>query len=143
MDRSDWLLLFVAADPRRLVDPVRVQKGLFLLAMSDLVPPRQRYAFEPYAYGPMSRRLYGDVGELVARGLIERHEIPGQDWKPLRLAPWGAPQARRLRGLADPAALGELLAIRRQVDALGFRALLEQIYTRYPDYAVQSVFRRP
>ena len=57
MTRRDWLLLLVArhADARGL-EPVRVQKALFLHAREGGVPARERYWFVPYNYGPMSPR---------------------------------------------------------------------------------------
>jgi uncharacterized protein YwgA len=138
----DWLLLFIAARSDRPVDPVRLQKGLFLLAMRGVVPDAERYAFEAYSYGPMSRAIYRDARELRARGLVEAAEVGGQAWRTLRATPAGLARAAHLR--AEPgraAALAEVGATRAEVDGLAFAELLARIYEAFPEFAVRSVFR--
>lgn len=145
MRRCDWLILFLAADPGGPLDPVRVQKGMFLLAMSDALGPAERYRFEPYAYGPMSRSLYGDVRLLCRERRLEATPIEGATWRLLQLTAAGecdAAQRRMQAAREQPDALARLAAIRREISALTFSQLLELVYDRYPDYAVRSVFRR-
>jgi hypothetical protein len=145
MHRSDWLVVFLAADPRGPLDPVRVQKGMFLLAMSGALRADERYRFEPYAYGPMSRILYGDVRLLCRERTLEAIPIEGATWRLLELTATGGRHAERLRDRAEreqPEALGKLEVIRREISALTFSQLLEHVYDRYPEYAVRSVFRR-
>lgn len=145
MRRCDWLIVFLAADPGGPLDPVRVQKGMFLLAMSEALEPAERYRFEPYAYGPMSRRLYGDVRLLCRKRVLEALPIEGATWRLLDLTPAGKRDAASLRDEAareQPDALARLAAIRREISTLTFSELLEHVYDRYPDYAVRSVFRR-
>lgn len=137
MEPRDWLLAYIAAaEPP--IDPVRLQKGLFLLARRGAIPEPERYAFEPYAYGPMSRRLYGDLRALERAGLIEPVPVEGATWQAVRITPAGAsavaggcPEAR---DAAEP--------LRAELDGLGFAALLEAVYAEHPAYAVNSVFRR-
>jgi hypothetical protein len=148
MRRRDWLLLLLALDgaPDGL-DPVRLQKGMFLLAQEGGIPQRERYWFVPYNYGPMSSRLYGDVDALVRAGLAERARVPGYAWTRVRVTDAGrreaatlAARARREPGSAE--ALRRLAGIKARIVALGFGELLESIYARYPWVAVRSVFRR-
>lgn len=145
MRRCDWLIMFLAAEPGGPLDPVRVQKGMFLLAMSESLDPAERYRFEPYAYGPMSRALYSDVRLLCRERVLEALPIEGATWRLLELTAAGKRGAARLRDEAardQAAALERLAAIRREISTLTFSALLEHVYHRYPDYAVRSVFRR-
>ncbi|MGH7490032.1 MAG: hypothetical protein ACREMY_31160, partial [bacterium] len=52
---ADWLLLLLALkDAERPLDPVRLQKGLFLLAEEGGLSGAESYRFEPYDYGPFS-----------------------------------------------------------------------------------------
>ena len=145
MRRSDWLLAFLVADPDGPLDPVRVQKGMFLLAMRAALADAERYRFEPYAYGPMSRGLYGDVRRLCRDGLLDAIAIEGAAWRLLALTPAGrreaADRAERA-GRERPEVLATLTAIRREITAMSFTELLEHVYDRHPDYAVRSVFRR-
>jgi uncharacterized protein YwgA len=143
---ADWLLLLVALDaPAEGLEPVRVQKGLFLLAREGGLPRSERYWFVPYNYGPMSPRIYRDVDALVRRGLLERVPVPGYTWGRVRATAEGR---RRAEGLAASArerervALAALRRIRALVTSLTFADLLATIYERHPEYAVRSVFRR-
>jgi hypothetical protein len=143
--RSDWLLLFLAAAPGTPLDPVRVQKGMFLLAMQASLGEDERYGFEPYAYGPMSRGLYGEVRRLCHERILEATPIEGATWRMLQLTPAGAGHAERVRQRAELEAhetLAQIAAIRREISGLSFSELLQHVYERYPEYAVRSVFRR-
>src|SRR5215212_9438334 len=146
MTPADWLLLLVALDaPATGLEPVRVQKALFLLAREGAVPRSERYWFLPYNYGPMSPRIYRDVDALVRRGLLERLPVPGYTWGRVRATPAGRERARRLAaGASDRERrnLETLRSIRDLVTSLSFADLLETIYERHPQYAVRSVFRR-
>jgi uncharacterized protein YwgA len=146
MRRSDWLILFLAADPGGALDPVRVQKGMFLLAMTETLTDAERYEFEPYAYGPMSRSLYGDVRLLCHERVLDTTPIEGAAWRLLHLSSRGDRQAATLSAGATrerPDALVQVRAIRKRVSSLSFSELLEYVYDRHPEHAVRSVFRRP
>ena len=138
MDAADWLLLMVAARAEDPIDPVRLQKGLFLLAMEGGLPPAERYAFEPYSYGPMSRAIYRDVRRLETAGLVERVAVPGFGWRALRATPAGVTRA----GAFPAEAVEAVRGTRAVVDRRSFADLLEYVYERYPEYATRSVFRR-
>jgi hypothetical protein len=146
MTRRDWLLLLVAHEgDREGLDPIRIQKGLFLLAEEGGLPAPERYWLVPYNYGPMSSRLYRDVDVLVRRGLLERRAVDGRSWRLVRATGEGHERARALRahaGRRDTAVLTRLQGIRQLIDGLDFTRLLETIYERYPAYAARSVFRR-
>ncbi len=146
MTPADWLLLLVALDaPPAGLEPVRVQKALFLLAREGGLPRRERYWFLPYNYGPMSPRIYRDVDALARRGLLERVPVPGYAWGRVRATHEGRRRAEELvaaAGERERRTLVSLARIRGLVTSLGFAELLETIYERHPDYAVNSVFRR-
>ena len=146
MTPADWLLLLVALDaPAAGLEPVRVQKALFLLAREGGIPRSERYWFVPYNYGPMSPRIYRDVEALVRRGLVERRPVPGYRWGRVRATADGRARAEELvRGATERErrALEALGRIRAFVTSLGFADLLATIYERHPEYAVRSVVRR-
>ncbi|HEX8086705.1 MAG TPA: hypothetical protein VF529_20625 [Solirubrobacteraceae bacterium] len=146
MTPADWLVLLVALDaPAAGLEPVRVQKALFLLAREGGLPRSERYWFLPYNYGPMSPRIYRDVDVLVRRGLLERLPVPGYTWGRVRATEEGRRRAERLVSVAtarERRGLEALRGIRALVTSLSFAELLETIYERHPQYAVKSVFRR-
>ncbi len=81
MKARDRLLLFIALDgaPRGL-DPIRLQKGMFLFAQESAAGEDEKYSFVPYNYGPMSAQIYSDLDRLVADGVVEAAPERGQSW---------------------------------------------------------------
>jgi uncharacterized protein YwgA len=143
MTRRDWLLLLVGLHPPPGgLEPVRVQKALFLLAREGGIPSRERYWFVPYNYGPMSPRVYRDVDALTRAGLVERVPVAGYSWGLVRATARGRERAAQLATRADRGALRRLAEIRAEVTSLSFAQLLESVYERYPAFAAKSVFRR-
>ncbi len=142
--RRDWLLLLLALgdEPRDGLEPVRVQKALFLLAREGGIPARERYWFVPYNSGPMSPRVYRVVDRLDRTGLVERVPVPGYSWGLVAATARGRLRASELADQADRGAVARLAAIRDEVMSLSFADLLESVYARYPEYARASGFRR-
>jgi uncharacterized protein len=146
MSRRDWLLILCAYQgaPKGL-DPVRLQKGMFLFARSGVRPLHEQYDFRPYDYGPMSSQIYADLDSLVAEGLLEPHDVPGKHWSRYAVTDRGrAAAAARLESLsseADKTSAQRLYEIKQSVADASFNELLERVYEEHPDMAVNSVFR--
>lgn len=147
MTPRDWLLILVAYQgaPSGL-DPVRVQKGMFLFARSEGALPAERYEFRAYDYGPMSAMIYRDLDELVATDLVEAHDVPGKNWSRYSATERGrAVAGQRLMSLtadAEKARAQRLFEIKQEISNVSFNDLLENVYSAYPDMAVNSIFRR-
>jgi uncharacterized protein YwgA len=146
MHRRDWLMLLISYEgaPRGL-DPVRLQKGMFLFSQEADVPSAETYVFRPYDYGPMSWQVYSDIDALVDAGLVERIPVEGQSWSRFRPTDAGIERGRTLIDRAmktHPEAARFLYDTKKTVASQTFAALLENVYERYPDYAVNSIFRR-
>jgi uncharacterized protein len=143
--RRDWLLLFIAYEgaPSGL-DPVRLQKGMFLFAQEADVPEGEKYAFRAYNYGPMSRDIYDDLDQLVAAGVVEEVPVEGQSWSRYRPTAGGVRRGEELLGEAKNLradAAQQLYDTKHSVASMTFNALLEDVYERYPEYATESLFR--
>ena len=141
MTRRNWLLLYFALKgaPGGL-DPVRIQKGMFLFAQEGDLPDNEVYTFAPYSYGPMSPQIYSDLEYLEATGLIRGEPVPGYTWKRYTVTTAGMETARHLLEEADGGAARKLYEIKQGVAGKTFNALLRDVYARYPDYATRSVF---
>jgi hypothetical protein len=141
---SDWLLLLIAARPSRAgLDPIRLQKGMFLLAREAGIAPRERYWFVPYNYGPMSPALYRDLERMESEGLIERNLVLDESWRRLTPTEAGTRRARTLRRRArraSPQAVSELSRIKKAIVSMTFSELIADVYRRYPYFAQRSVF---
>jgi hypothetical protein len=147
MIRRDWLLLLIARAPGpNGLDPVRIQKGMFLMAQEGALPAGQRYRFVAYNYGPMSRGVYRGVAHLRRSLLVEAHAVEGHRWRRYLPTPDGVALADDLAAAAAeraPLSLRRLDRTAAYVASVGFAELLASIYDRYPEYEARSVFRRP
>lgn len=144
MQARDRLLLFVALDgaPRGL-DPVRLQKGMFLDAKEGAVSEGDRYSFVPYNYGPMSAQIYSDLDDLVSEDLVKEVPVRGQSWSRYVATDKGFQVGRELLSRQPSDQIAQhLYRIKKEVASKTFKALLEDVYERYPEYAEKSVFRR-
>lgn len=145
MRARDWLLLLVSEAAPGGLDPVRLQKGMFLLAEEAALPRGERYRFVPYNYGPMSRGLYRGLRDLVRAGLVERRSAPGVPWGRYSVTAAGAARAGELETALGPRALerlARLREIRARIAGQTFGELLTDVYDRYPEYSGRTVFRR-
>lgn len=142
---ADWLLLLLALrDANKPLDPVRLQKGLFLLGEEGGLPDEEAYHFEPYDYGPFSAEIYRDLQILLDAEHAEELAVPGYNWKRYAVTGAGLERARKLVQRLGPqqrGALRSLATIKAELLALKFDALLRRVYDDYPDYAENSVFR--
>lgn len=142
--RQQALLLFLAAGDREPLDPIRIQKGMFIFAQeapADWLPHEGRYQFVPWHWGPFSAEIYSDLERLERLGHISSEEAPGYSWRRYRPTPGGADLAHCISETMMPDALRFLGRLRHFVQTVSFRRLLEQVYKRYPQYATNSLFR--
>lgn len=138
------LLLFIALDgaPQGL-DPIRLQKGMFLFAMEEGTDPTEAYQFVPYNYGPMSAQIYRDLEFLSKQDLVEAVAVDGQSWARYSATEQGLVAARDLLAQEpSQAAAQRLYEIKVDVSSHSFKEVLEDVYDRYPEFASKSVFRR-
>jgi hypothetical protein len=157
MTRSDWLLAFLAAAPAdRLgpdfldaaasLDPIRIQKGLFLFQQQDATetpallqqPP---YEFEPYAYGPFAQSIYVDLEQLHRFGLVDQFPVAGQKYSRWQLTEDGRSRVEELvaNGEIPAQVVPRLRRAKKIVVSQPFADLLRYVYGRYPQYASESV----
>jgi hypothetical protein len=139
--RQQWLLLFISGTALGTedspLDPVRIQKGLFLLEMSGRAG--HLYDFQPYNWGPFSAEIYRDLDTLVASGFVAEDPVPGHTWRQYRTTAHGESQARQFATAAPADTLDWLARARLYVTGQPFARLLRDIYRRFPQYAAQSL----
>jgi uncharacterized protein len=144
MQPRDRLLLFIALDggPQGL-DPIRLQKGMFLFAMDEASSPDEVYDFVPYDYGPMSAQIYRDLDRLSEQGMIEAAPVEGQTWSRFSATEQGLIAARDLLA-EEPSqeAAQRLYEIKVDVSTRTYQQVIEDVYDRFPEFASKSVFRR-
>lgn len=143
LGRSDWLLLLLDKDalgaqgPQEL-DPVRIQKGMFLL--SERGPARGLYGFRAYDWGPFSSAIYADLDTLTRHGYLSEERVLGRSWSTYKITIRGHEQAAAMASQLDGQAIAWLRQAREFLTTRSFAQLLREIYDLYPDYAVNSRF---
>jgi uncharacterized protein YwgA len=134
--RRDWLLLLLDSG----LDPIRIQNAMFLFAQEAGAPAAEVYRFRPYNWGPFSQPIYGDLEYLVGRGLVERIPEPGTTYATYKRTAKGNAVAQQQREHADTELVAAIDEVKATVARLSFDELLQYVYSKYPDYAVNSVY---
>jgi hypothetical protein len=138
------LLLYFFGSGRKL-DPIRIMKGMFVFTMEapeSWLSKEGRYHFFAYSWGPYSREIESDLVRLNRYGYLSESQAPGKNWSYYSLSEQGQEKAQELAKEFPPAVTGYLSKVREFLLTLTFRRLLDTIYARYPNYAVNSVFKR-
>ena len=141
--RQELLLAFLAAGPEAM-DPIRIVKGMFIFGQEA---PRAwlrgapMYTFAPYNWGPFSSDIYRDLDALRHAGLVDAIDQVGASWKYHRATDAGRAEAARVAPKWMPDVIRFLGEVRAYTLRHGFQELLKAVYKKYPEYAVNSVFR--
>ncbi len=141
--RSAWLVLLLdravlgASGPDEL-DPVRIQKGMFLLSQRG--PARGLYTFRAHNWGPFSSAIYGDLDAMTRQGYLDEQHEPGRTWSTYRVTPSGHELAKAMARQIGDANVVWLRSAREFLTTRPFTQLLRDIYEEYPEFAVNSRF---
>ena len=136
--------LLAIASAREVLQPVQLQKSLFLFAAKvpkDVLPADSRYQFKPYDYGPFSAEIYSDAETLEADGLVEIMKPPVTRYRQYSVTPQGALVAQQIRERENPSVVEYLSSLVAYTQSLGFNQLVASVYDEYPEMKVNSVFR--
>jgi uncharacterized protein len=142
LTKRDWLILLLAykGEHGSALDPVRIQKGIFLMSQEGVIPKAERYEFEPYHYGPYSFELRGDADNLVRQDLADKLAVSGYTWGRYRLTDEGIDYATKLIEDVGTETAKKVFAVKQMITGQNFAQLLRDVYDRYPDFAQNSLF---
>lgn len=142
---QDWTLLVIAAAGDKPLQPVQLQKSLFLLgeelSAKDL-GTRHFYAFTPYDYGPFCAEAYSDAEVLEAAGLVTISRPPETRYRLYVCTDQGAKRAAELRASLAPSAADYLARVVAFTQSLTFNELVTAVYKAYPAMKKNSVFQQ-
>lgn len=137
MRRRDWLLQLIDDE----IDPIRIQKGMFLFAKESGAPEAEVYDFIPYNWGPCSFDIYDDLEKLHDAGLIERVPVPGQTWSRYRRTVDGESKAALVSKKVPDTQAAYISSVKEAVTSeRSFNRLLRRVYKKYPEYATKSLW---
>jgi uncharacterized protein len=122
------------------LDRLRMQKGVFLLAMRGRPDWRQSFEFTPYDWGPYSFDLASTIESLLAQGLLAKEAFPGRRYSRYRTTQAGERLIEELTAGSPADERTFICATRKYVTSRPFARLLREVYKAYPAYAVNSRF---
>jgi uncharacterized protein YwgA len=143
MKRSDWLLVLLylpghTGQENEPMDRLRIVKALFLCG-KEIKGLHNFYDFSPYLYGPFSLDIYRDLDQLLTDGYIRREITLPLNWSRYWLTGKGSEEAQKIHQEIEPSMIKKMQEIKRIVTGLPFLALLKHVYSKYPEYAKDSV----
>jgi len=141
MEKKDWTLLAIAAGRGVPVQPIQLQKSLFLLGQERASFVPNFYRFEAYNWGPFDKAIFEDAEKLEREGLIRIIRFQDRTWKEYLPTEEGTRKARELATVAPPKAVEYLRLALEWTRSLSFPELLSEIYKQYPSFKANSLFR--
>lgn len=142
---KDWTLLVIAEQRGKQVEPVVLQKTLFLLGERVSLTGLNAssfYNFVPYDYGPFCKDVYSDASALEDEGFILIRRPPATSFNTFAATKAGLNRAEELRKRAPAKAVGYLERVVEWATALSFNQLVSAIYREFPAMKENSVFNR-
>ena len=144
MMARDWILLVIAAAPSKQLQPVHLQKSLFLLGRrlsGKQLQVEEFYQFEPYDYGPFCSQVYSDADQLRDEGLVHIDQPTSLSFRLYSVTEQGGERANTLRKALDQDVRNYLDRLVSWTSSLSFKRLVSAIYHEFPDMKVNSVFQ--
>jgi len=145
MTLREQLLYYISAGEIP-TDPIRIMKGLFLFTQAvnegKLSGQEETFSFSAMSYGPCAPAVYGELQTLVHAGHVREEAVPGQSWSRYSATTNGRREARTIELKTPNEITSFLRELRAWCDAHSFSSLLKAVYEAYPDFAVNSVFKK-
>lgn len=141
---KDWTLLVLAAARGQSLQPVHLQKALFLLGRQlslDQLKVDSFYQFEPCDYGPFCSAVYADADALESEGLVRIDQPPYRSYRQYSATDNGLAVARELRKSLDPDVAAYLDRLVEWMSGLSFQQIVSAIYDAFPEMKANSVFQ--
>ena len=127
-------------DETEPLDRLRMQKGVFLLAMRGPEDWNGLFQFTPYDWGPYSFDLASTVEDLLAEGKLVKEAFPGRRYMRYRTSQAGERLIDELDGEVPAGEHAFVQATRRYVSSRSVARLLREVYKASPAFAVNSRF---
>ena len=144
MERRDWVLMSIASAAPSYLEPVQLQKSLFLIGENlskKEIGTADYFKFRPYDYGPFSADVYHDAEELQAQGLVVIARAVGSGYRKYAITEAGRYRAAAVREGLSAKARDYVGKVVEYVTSLSFDDLVTAIYRAYPSMRANSVFR--
>lgn len=140
ISNKDWTLLALHLAGDKGLTPAQLQKVLFLAKQNYSTRLTNFYDFKPYNYGPFDKAIYKDAEELASAGLVQLVKQPNQSWSMYKIS--NKPDGLEVSSKNTDKDIENYLAKAiKWAQNISFEKLITSIYSAYPEYKVNSVFR--
>lgn len=144
------LALASVGDEEPIEGRTRLQKMVFVvqreLAKEEDLREDQQYDFFPYDYGPFSKELADAIDEMIEEGLLDEEPVEYDDEGNVKYLYEIKPDGRSVvnREL-DRDRVENVIDTIRQIksrynDELSLPEVIDEVYSKYPEYAEDSVY---
>jgi uncharacterized protein len=142
LKRIDWNLLMLAAAEGQRLQPVQMQKVLFLFGkgLSEAAACGY-YDFHPYNYGAFDPAVYWDAEKLASQGLASVTRVGPSGWREFAATLAGLERAAEVSKRADPRTVDYLRRLVHWARNLSFPDLVRAVYKAHPETRANSIFR--
>jgi uncharacterized protein YwgA len=143
MTPKDWTLLVIASRKGKPLQPVQLQKSLFLLERNlslAQLKVESFYQFERYDYGPFCSKIYSDAETLCIEGLVHIDRLP-ISYHLYSATEEGITAAKKIIETLSPEIRDYLEKVVEWTSSLSFNDLVSAIYQAYPEMKENSIFR--
>lgn len=137
------LLLAAANDEAPIEGRTRLQKMVFRVQQElPSAIDGSGFRFVPYDYGPFSRELAETITELVAAGKLREAQQTLENGERVKyeyeLTPAGRATVNEALRRRDANPLRFVERVKREYNRMALPAVLDEIYSEYPEYATES-----
>lgn len=126
------ILNFLIIGEKKPMSPLQLMKAIFLYAQEE--KPKDFYKFTPYLYGPCSFDVYTDLKLLENKGFITSYPTY-RGWSFFGITPDGEKYL-----ISDSKVIQKLYTIKKTILSKSFIELLKYVYSKYPEFAQNSIF---
>jgi len=130
--KQQIILNFLITDDKKPMSPLQIMKALFLYAQKE--KPTDFYEFNPYLYGPCSFDVYSDLKLLESDGFITTYPTH-RGW-----SFYGVTSEGEKYLIENTKIIQKLDEIKKLILSKSFIELLKYVYSRYPEFAKNSIF---
>lgn len=118
------------------MNSIQIMQSMFLLNQDKVLS--KFYKFQPYLYGACSFEIYLDLMELEYKGFIDSiyTEQMGECY---RITKKGIEEVKKYEKNLDKDIITKIYEKKEIVLSKSFLELFEYIYTKYPEYAKNSI----
>lgn len=128
-------------DEAEPLDRLRMQKAVFILQMAGPEAWSDAFTFVPWDWGPFSRDLANELLVLQQQGLMETEPVEWRRYPRYKTTPEGEAIAQKVASSLDEKQRAFIQKVRRYVTSRSFSQLLREVYSRFPEFAVNSRFQ--